>query len=367
MAQKISQKLQYLDETYQNLAPLGNGERKTVFLARNRYTGEIVVKKYVDVAVLPVYERLKQIQYCHLERIYDYAGDAYRGIVLTEYISGMTLRAYMERNGLLEEKSALGMIRELLETLEKVHRLGIVHRDINPDNIMISNDGVLKLIDFGIARQKKREKSHDTTILGTVGYAAPEQFGFFQTDERTDIYATGVLLNKLLTGRFPGEMLYRRKPVKDVIMQSTAINAKERFPNAAAMLSALPQENAGSRGGTFIVSWLPGFRTGKLWKNVVATIGYLLMILYSVMSIIECSGTWQTCLLEMMAVFLYIWSAALLAANIGNWDRRMIGVRRLPQTVMIVIRVFLWIFLFYYGYALEIYVRCDLLGFPRPT
>ena len=366
MIQEISQKLQYLDETYQNLAPLGNGERKTIFLARNRYTGEIVAKKYVDAAVLPVYERLKQIQYYHLERIYDYAGDTRRGIVLTEYISGMTLHAYIERNGLVGEKFALDMIRELLETLEKVHRLGIIHRDINPDNIMISNDGVLKLIDFGIARQKKWEKSHDTTILGTVGYAAPEQFGFFQTDEKTDIYATGVLLNKLLTGRFPGEMLYRKEPVKSIIIQSTPMNANERFPNAASMLAALPQEHAGPMDKTFIVSWLPGFRTGKLWKNVVATIGYLLMIFYSVLSVMECSGTWQTCLLEMIAVFLYIWAAALLAANVANWDRHMIGVRKLPKAVMVVIRVFLWIFLFYYGYSLEIYVRCDLLGFPRP-
>lgn len=367
MMQEISRKLQYLDETYQNLAPLGDGGGKKVFLARNRYTGEIVVKKYVDASVLPVYERLKQLQYCHVERIYDYAGDARGGIVLTEYVSGMTLRAYMERNGLLGEETALHIIRAVLEALEKVHQLGIVHRDINPDNIMISGDGVLKLIDFGIARQKKQEKNQDTMILGTVGYAAPEQFGFFQTDQRTDIYAVGVLLNKLLTGKFPGEVLYHREPVKSIILRSTAMDALNRFPDAASMLGALKPKRTAVESGTFIVAWLPGFRTGVIWKNVVATIGYLLMLLYSFLSIAECAKTWQTCLLEIIAVFLYIWAAALLAANIANWDRHVIGIRRLPKAAAVVIRVFLWVFLFYYGYLLEMYVRCDLLGLPGPT
>lgn len=367
MMPTISQKMQYLDETYQNLTPLGNGEKKAIFLSKNRYTGEIVVKKYVDAAVLPIYEQLKQIQDCHLERIFDYAGDGERGIVLTEYISGMTLHAYMERNGRMEEKAAIDTIRELLLALEKVHRLGIVHRDINPDNIMISNDGVLKLIDFGIARQKKQQKSHDTTILGTAGYAAPEQFGFFQTDERTDIYATGVVLNKLLTGRFPGEELYRKEPVRDIILRSTAMDAGERFRDAATMLEALGQKRENIIEKKFTVSWLPGFRTGMLWKNVVATIGYLLMILYSVASVAECAGTWQTGLLETLAVLLYIWGATLLAANVANWDRRLFGIRRLPKAVAVVIRIFLWMFLFYYGYYLEIYVRCDLLGLPRPS
>lgn len=187
-----------------------------------------------------------------------------RGIVLTEYISGMTLHAYMERNGRMEEKAAIDTIRELLLALEKVHRLGIVHRDINPDNIMISNDGVLKLIDFGIARQKKQQKSHDTTILSTAGYAAPEQFEFFQTDERTDIYATGVVLNKLLTGRFPGEELYRKEPVRDIILRSTAMDAGERFRDATTMLEALGQKRENIIEKKFTVFWLPGFRTGML-------------------------------------------------------------------------------------------------------
>ena len=93
----------------------------------------------------------------------------------------------------------------LIAGLGALHRCSLVHRDINANNILITTDGNVKIIDYGIVRLFDKSKSTDTVILGTPGYAAPEQFGFTQSDSRTDIYALGVLMNVMMTGRLPSE------------------------------------------------------------------------------------------------------------------------------------------------------------------
>lgn len=372
-------KMQYLDTTYETLTVLGrrDQEKPNVFLAQHKGNGKIVVKKYVDAHVLPVYEKIKNMTDIHLEKIYDYAADDANGVVIAEYISGMTLSEWMQ-NGLATEMTARAMVCDLLQVLKVIHAQKIVHRDINPDNIMISGDGVLKLIDFGIARQKKEEQFHDTTILGTVGYAAPEQFGFFQTDERSDIYAVGVLLNKLLTGFFPGERMYEKEPLRGVIQHCTAMDINQRFQNVNEVLTAMGgQQNLREtvqaksvkmekRDYHMTIPWLPGFRAGAIWKNIIATVGYILMLFYTILSVYECARSLQACLLEIIAVGLYVWAATLLAFNIGNWDRKIWPFKKWSIPVMTVIRVFLWLMLFYFGARLEQYVRYDLLGFARP-
>ncbi|MCM1256313.1 MAG: protein kinase [Roseburia sp.] len=95
----------------------------------------------------------------------------------------------------LPETESLDVAGQILEGLDVIHRLKLVHRDINPQNIVISSDGVVKIIDFGIGRMYKELQGRDTEFLGTAGYAAPEQFGFSQSDARTDIYSVGVILN----------------------------------------------------------------------------------------------------------------------------------------------------------------------------
>ena len=382
-------KKQYLEEVYEKLTLLGKKADDTLgtFLVKNRQTGKIAVAKYVDASVLPVYEKLAKINNRHIEKVYQCAcgrksefDGKEEALVITEYISGISLREYMENNGLLQEEAVCNLVGQLLEILQVVHAQGIVHRDINPDNIMISGDGVLKLIDFGIAREMKAGKNQDTTILGTVGYAAPEQFGFMQTDERTDIYAVGVLMNKMLTGYFPGEQLYAKEPMRKVICRCTAMDLRQRYLNVnevageLAKVMSIPTQTCTDFYSTqqnvthdkkFVVSWLPGFRTGVVWKNVVAIIGYFFMVVYTVVSMTECAVTWQSFVLETTALFLYIWLATLLSANIANWDRRVPICRELPKAVRITVRVILWIVLFYAGASLEGYVRYDMLGIPK--
>lgn len=108
-----------------------------------------------------------------------------------------------------------------------MHKYSITHRDITPSNIIIGFDGVVKIIDFGISRLHKENAKHDTQVLGTEGYAAPEQFGFKQSDCKTDIYALGVLLNYMLTGHIPSEVMYRDGDVADIIknVQNTMLKS----------------------------------------------------------------------------------------------------------------------------------------------
>lgn len=363
-----SLKARYLDEIYENLSPL----KENAFVVRHRQTEKIYVKKYVDRDLLPIYKKLQQIEDCRIEKIFDHAAGPEQGIVITEYISGMTLQEYQADKGVLSEQEVCRIIFDLLQILGKLHALEIIHRDINPDNVMISNDGILKLIDFNISRQKKGTQGTDTTILGTAGYAAPEQYGFLQTDERADIYSVGILWNVLLTGCFPSEKRYAGRPLGRIIQRCTEMDRRQRYQDVQEILDELERyglcgpgrgADTGSRDGNAKNrTWIPGFRTGTPWKYIVAALGYCMMILYSIYSISECSSTWTSLILETAAVLLYVWIVPLIAADVGYFDRKIGFLKNIPAPVRVTIRILLCMTIFIIGIFLEVYVRDTLLG-----
>ncbi|MEY8428384.1 serine/threonine-protein kinase [Lachnospiraceae bacterium 46-15] len=369
--------MQELDNLYENLAVLGDKREKEslVFLVRNRENGKIAVKKQVDFRVLSVYSYIQQIHSCHLANVYAYAGDGETGLVIEEYIGGTSLEEYLESGQVSDEKVVCQWIHNLLVVLSEIHRGGIVHRDITPGNILISGDGVLKLIDFGIARFKKAEQRKDTTVLGTVGYAAPEQFGFYQTDARTDIYAVGVLMNQLFTGKLPGEKLFEREPYRKMIIKCTEIDARARYQSVDEMRQMLEVQMEKLSPGLiwekkgredFSLAWLPGFRTASAKKNVLAVIVYVFLILISVSIVAAHGETWQTLVLEATAVFLYIWAAGLAAGNAADWDQRVWPICRLSRAGRITVRIALWVLFVYFGGCMQNYVQYDMMGLPRP-
>lgn len=123
-------------------------------------------------------------------------------VVLYEYVPGESLKELMERGELGDERQRAGYVCDVCHAVACLHAEGVLHRDITPANVVVG-EGRAHLVDLGIARQQKRDAHRDTTTLGTWGYAAPEQFGFAQTDPRSDIYAIGRLLGYLLTGVVP--------------------------------------------------------------------------------------------------------------------------------------------------------------------
>ena len=224
----------YLDETYETICPLGEQD---IFLAKNRDNGRIFVKKYVAASVIPVYEKLIAIRNEHLENIYDFAAGEERGILITGYISGISVQQYLEYYGVFAEERVKDYMADILEVLGQVHALGIVHRDITAGNIMISDDGIVKLIDFGIAREVKKEQGKDTVVLGTVGYAAPEQYGFSQTSDKSDIYSIGIVLKEMCQK----SNVSADEKLKDIINKCTQLDPDNRFQNVKQLKSALLQ------------------------------------------------------------------------------------------------------------------------------
>lgn len=151
-------------------------------------------------------------------------------IVIEEFINGKTLQRILDDNGPLNEDIAIGYIINLCSILDILHNQNppVIHRDIKPSNIMIDNNGVLKLIDFDVSRVYREERNMDTHILGTKGYASPEQFGFEQTDCRSDIYSVGVLINVLTTGKHIKEKLNDGR-LKGIIEKCTSISPDNRY------------------------------------------------------------------------------------------------------------------------------------------
>lgn len=378
MAGKADLKMKYFEEKYETLTTLGEQADSNICLVRNVTDGKIYVRKQIGPEAVPVYDKLKMLVHKNIARVYETAWNEEGGVVIEEFINGITLDKYLETEGVLKESEVRDIVIALCNALFKIHNSGMIHRDIKPENIMISNDGVVKLIDFGIARVIKDQQSRDTTILGTVGYAAPEQFGYTQTDARSDIYAVGVLMNKLLTGKLPTQGIYSVPPMSDIIRRCIEIDARNRFQTIQELMRTM--ETAGLTQGSVAVELnnstkeqgltikgVPGFRTGVIWKNVVATVGYIFLIFATYCCMIGFTSSVEVFLLEAAAVFLYIWAATLIAFNAADWDRKIYPFCIFPKPVMTVIRIVLWIVIFYWGILIENHVKYDLLGMIPPS
>ncbi|WP_407384204.1 Stk1 family PASTA domain-containing Ser/Thr kinase [Ruminococcus sp.] len=140
----------------------------------------------------------------NIVRVYDVSfGDMIQYIVM-EYIDGITLKEYIDMQGVLEWKETVHLTTQILKALQHAHENGIVHRDIKPHNIMLLQDGTIKVTDFGIARfSSNATRTMTEQAIGSVHYIAPEQARGEKTDGKTDIYSVGVMMYEMLTGKLP--------------------------------------------------------------------------------------------------------------------------------------------------------------------
>lgn len=147
---------------------------------------------------------IAMLSHPNIVKVYDVSfGDMIQYIVM-EYIDGITLKEYIDRQGIIEWKDALHLATQILKALQHAHECGIVHRDIKPQNIMLLQDGTIKVTDFGIARfSDKATRTMTEQAIGSVHYIAPEQARGDVTDGKTDIYSVGVMLYEMLTGKLP--------------------------------------------------------------------------------------------------------------------------------------------------------------------
>lgn len=200
-----------------------NGE---VALYKNTSTGKYVIVKHL-IGNYPVYEQLVHIKESHLPIIYETGYNGESTIILEEFIPGMILSDLLaQRTMSVKQTRAIGI--QICDGLYALHSNGIVHQDLKPENVMLVENEQVKLMDFDAAKIYKLYAEKDTRIVGTVGYAAPEQYGEAQSDARTDIYAMGIFMNVLLTGKHPANEMAKGKFGK-IIEKCTMMNPKRRY------------------------------------------------------------------------------------------------------------------------------------------
>ena len=193
-----------------------------------------IIYKPADVSV---YQRLALINNPYLCRIYEISESTEAYTIYEEFCDGMTYGLCKRRN--TNRTRRLNITCSICQGLYALHNSGIVHRDIKPDNIIICDDNNVKIIDFDISKIYKSNQRSDTQTLGTVGFAAPEQFGMQQSDARTDLYSLAVLLNVLLTGEHPSVKMCENKKILKVIKKCLSINPDDRYSTAEELYNVL--------------------------------------------------------------------------------------------------------------------------------
>ncbi len=222
-------------EHFSEVKTLKDAENRRITLLRHPASHQLFVLRE-SRGDPSVYRKLTGIQCAYLPRVYEVAEKGGNLLVLEEYIRGDSLDEIL-RCGLLDTKQAKRYALQLCEALWVLHSFGAVHRDVKPENILLrGNDAVL--IDFDASRIQKLNQVSDTTMLGTNGYAAPEQYGVAQTDARTDIYALGVVMNVMLTGKHPAQVLADGH-LGRIIRRCTMMRPAQRYPDIPHLMDAL--------------------------------------------------------------------------------------------------------------------------------
>lgn len=263
---------------YQDYGPLG--EKEHIRLVRNKKNGQICVKKAMDYMPRDIIEFRSRNKSDYFPQLLEVMEADNQWIIIEEYVSGITLDEYMMGEPVPEEK-AVKIARQICKALLTLHHAEpmIVYRDLKTENIMLTSDGKIKLVDFNISRSFQQGKKRDTVLLGTAEYAAPEQFGYFQTDNRTDIYAFGVLFNYMLTAKFPVDYISESR-FSGLIRKCIELEPSRRYQKMEDILVELgdDEKSQQEKEATASESWtIPGFRSKTLWKMGLAVIGYLLI------------------------------------------------------------------------------------------
>ena len=203
-----------LDDRYEITEQIGSGGMADVYKAVDTVENRTVAVKILKDEFSHNAEFLRRfrneskaiavLSHPNIVKIYDVGLTDDVKFIVMEYIDGITLKDFIEQQGALRWKDALHFITQILRALQHAHDKGIVHRDIKPQNIMLFEDGTIKVMDFGIARFSRIDgKTLSDKTVGSVHYISPEQARGDMTDERSDIYSVGVMLYEMLTGKKP--------------------------------------------------------------------------------------------------------------------------------------------------------------------
>lgn len=202
----------FIADRYEILEKIGAGGMSDVYKAKDQVLGRFVAVKILkpefaeDVNFVTKFHTEAQsaagLQHPNIVNIYDVGSEEHVHFIVMEYVEGITLKTYIEKKGQLNYKEAISIAIQVARGIEAAHNNNIVHRDIKPQNIMISHEGKVKVTDFGIARAATSNTIH-SDVMGSVHYTSPEQARNGFVDGKSDIYSLGIVMYEMVTGRVP--------------------------------------------------------------------------------------------------------------------------------------------------------------------
>jgi eukaryotic-like serine/threonine-protein kinase len=239
-----------LEGRYRILERIARGGMSTVYAAVDERLDRLVAVKVMSSALSadPAFSdrfarearAAARLTHLNVVSVYDQgselAADGHHVFLVMELVEGRTLRELLRERGRLSPAEAISIMEPVLSALAAAHRAGLVHRDVKPENILLSDDGIVKVADFGLARAVEADVAATRTglMMGTVAYCAPEQFSQGRVDQRSDVYAAGVMLFELLTGRPP----YKGESAMNVAYQ----HVHSRVPAPSSRVKGIANE-----------------------------------------------------------------------------------------------------------------------------
>lgn len=356
---------------YREIEPLTDKLNGPVLVRKND-TNEFFVKKCYPLYLEEHLDALQKIEHRHLPKIQEVVVQDGKLWLYEEFVQGKTLTDVIQSSKTIETEQILTITMAVLEALGALHNKGLVHRDVKPGNIMMTSEGTIKLIDFDAVRAVDGEKESDTVQLGTMGFAAPEQFGFAESDERSDLYSLGIVMNICSVKEYPKKQLTQDPMLRGVIRKATKLEPAERYQSALEMHQALRQQRlrqiaaakrAKSRAATlekgpirtytntkpntnkwdtnnyvkqvisiinrwyeviasFFRKYIPGFRTEVMWKRVIAIVWYVFLIIGTIGNVLEQPTTGLRIQLFVDYLFMFI-LPIILFTNFLDYQRKL--------------------------------------------
>lgn len=239
-----SVRYQFFMSQLTHIKDIKDTEKTTIAVVFNEVTqSSCILRICKNRDLTAVCEALCKIRNQNTVVVYDYIYENGNTYILEENVSGTTVLETIDNEKLFSEDETATIILEVCKALEVLHQMDppVIHNDINPSNIMVHEDGNVKLFDFDIARTYKKERNQNTILFGIEEYASPEHYGYGQSEPRTDIYCLGVTMHKMLTGRGLSnnhQMTYNGK-LQPIIQKCLEINPNDRYVSASDLKGAL--------------------------------------------------------------------------------------------------------------------------------
>ena len=227
-------------EGYEIIEKLDSDDDKSMYLVDSADGCRLILKVLRQTHKFPIYESLARLTHINMPAIHRVVMGVDCFYVLEDYVEGQTLQEILETNGIFDTQATIDITSQLCDVLAYLHNQPspIIHRDIKPANIMLTVDGTVKLLDFDIAREYKDKVSTDTEVIGTKPFAPPEQYGFSQSDHRTDIYSLGMLITVMLTNSYEAQRI-ENLYLRSIAERCTRLSPEKRFPNVKKLKGIL--------------------------------------------------------------------------------------------------------------------------------